>query len=304
VSELEEKGNAQAIIEAVQRLDDSKLIALSPEVAIADVPTKGGRELQSVKRFVDEYRTVPERKVGTAYMHEPESFVNHVNRMKDEHTALFATVDRTNPKVTAVYDYHQIDGSPRFGQHRAIYPFPLADEWKAWLARNGFKNVMDQRTFSEFLEDRAPDLCPANLAGKRTQEYVDALECAIATPGQIIALSRELSVRVEQTVVNNVRIGSGETQMQWKEEHKDLNGEALRIPGAFLIAIPIFSGGEANVLPVRLRYRVRDGGKVFWFYDLALVDLLFREAVNAELAKIHAGVELPIYIGSPEGTQQ
>lgn len=297
-----EKGNAQAIIETVQRLDEAKLLSLAPGVVVADVP-RNGRDLQSVKKLIDEYRPAPERKTGTAYMHEPESFVNHVNRMKDTHTALFATVDRTNPKVTAVYDYHQIDGSPRFCQHRAIYPFPLADEWKAWLGKQGIKNAMDQRSFAEFLEDRCPDLCPPESAGKKTTEYVDALECSIATPGQIIALARGLSVRVEQNVVNEVKLGSGETQMQWKEEHKDTNGEALRIPGAFLIAIPIFTGGELCVLPVRLRYRVRSG-EVVWFYDLALVDLLFREAINVELAKIHAGVELPIYIGTPEGTQQ
>lgn len=296
--------NIQAVIDYVEDSKGIRLIELATGVNAADVPTdEGGRVLKSVKGLIDEYRTAPERKVGTAYLHEPDSFVNHVNRMKDLHTALFASVDRTNPKVTAVYDYHQTDGAPRFCQHRAVYPFPLADEWKAWLLKNGIKNAMDQRSFAEFLEDRAPDLCPAELAGKRTQEYVAALECEIATPGKILALSRGLAMRVEQSLVNDVKIGSGETQMQWKEEHKDVNGEALRVPGAFLIAIPIFVGGEANVLPVRLRYRVRDG-KVVWFYDLALVELLFREAIDVEVAKIHAGVELPIYIGTPEGSQQ
>lgn len=292
--------NIKTVIDYVEDSKGIRLIELAPGVLAADVPNdEGGRNLVSIKELVDEYQKAPERKTGTAYLHEPDSFVNHVNRMKDTHTALFASADRANPRVTAVYDYHQTDGAPRFGQHRAVYPFPLSDEWKAWLAKTGIKNAMDQGSFAEFLEDRAPDLCPPHLAGKKTQEYVDALECSIATPGQIIALSRGLSVRVEQNIVNAVKLDSGETQMQWKEEHKDVNGEALRIPGAFLIAVPIFTGGEANVLPVRLRYRALNG-KIVWFYDLALVDLLFREAINVELAKIHAGVELPIFIGTPE----
>lgn len=296
------ENNLQAVIDYVEDSKGIRLIELSPGIAAADVPTdEGGRKLESVKKLIDEYRTAPERKKGTATMLEPASFVEHVNRMKDEHTVLFASLDRTNPRVTAVYDYHQIDGSPRFGEHRAVYPFPLADEWKAWLGKNGVKNAMDQCSFAEFLEDRAPDLCPPHLAGKRTQEYVDALECKLATPGQIIALSRGLSIRVNQGLVNEVKLASGETQMQWREEHRDERGEALTIPGAFLIAIPIFTGGEANVLPVRLRYRAREGG-VIWFYDLALVDLLFREAMRLELSKIAAGVERPIYIGSPEAS--
>jgi uncharacterized protein YfdQ (DUF2303 family) len=296
---FKQKYDAQAIIDAVREREPIELVKLADGIEAASVPTRNGRELQSVKKLIDEYRTAPERKVGTAYLHEPESFVNHVNRMKDIHTALFASCDPEKPRVTAVYDYHQIDGAPRFMLHRGVYPFPLSDEWKAWTAHNGIRKAMDQEQFAEFLEDRAPDLCQPGLAGKKTTEYVDALECSLATPGQIVALARGLSVRVEHNVVNAVKLASGETQMQWKEEHRDVNGEALRIPGAFLIAIPIFVGGEANVLPVRLRYRVRDGS-VTWFYELALVELLFREAINTELAKIHAGVELPIYIGTPE----
>ncbi len=292
-----QKPEAQAIIETVERLGGVEFKELDRGVTVAVLPA--GKTLSSVKKLLDEYNLAPERKKGTAVLNEPESFVQHVNRMKDDSTALFASIDPRKPSVMAVYDYHKIDGSPRFGEHRAVYPFPLSSEWVAWVSRNGFQQKMNQKAFAEFLEDRVTDLCPAHLAGPKTKEYVAQLQCALGEPSQIISLARGLSVRVEQDMVNSVVLGTGETQMQWKEVHKDERGEPLSVPGAFLISIPIFVGGEECVLPVRLRYRVIEQ-KVFWFYDLAMVDRMFREAIDVELGKISGGVQIPVLIGTPE----
>jgi uncharacterized protein YfdQ (DUF2303 family) len=292
-----QKPEAQAIIETVERLGVVEFKEMASGVTVAVVPA--GKQLVSVKKLIDEYRTAPDRKKGTARLNEPTSFIDHVNRMKDESTALFAKIDSREPSITAVYDYHQLDGSPRFGEHRAIYPFPLSEEWKVWSSLNGEKHAMDQKGFAEFIEDRQPDLEPPISAGKKTQEYVEALNCELATPGQIITLSRGLSMTVDHELVNTIRLGSGELQMVFKETHKGVNGEPLKIPGAFLISIPFFVGGQSWVIPVRLRYR-NNQGTVVWWYQLALVDVLFREAIDLEIAKISEGVNLKAFIGTPE----
>jgi hypothetical protein len=297
MNEIVNKPEAQAVFEQAQAMLQGDRVDLGDGRFAMVLPK--GRELHSVKSLIDEYRTAPERKAGTAVLREPASFVEHVNRMKDEHSVLFACADRDKPSVTAVYDYHQVDGTPRFGRHRAHYPFPLSDEWTAWMSRNGARNIMDQETFAEFIEDRMMDLAPPAAAGERTRAYVSAIECELATPAQVANLSRELSIRVEQNLVQQVRLGSGEAQMVFREEHKDVNGAAVKVPGAFLIQIPIFSAGLLAVLPVRLRYRAT-GTAVRWFYELALVDELFKLAIDEEIKKIQAGVELPIFIGSPE----
>jgi uncharacterized protein YfdQ (DUF2303 family) len=294
-----QKPEAQAIIETVERLGQVEFKELAPGVTIAVVPGDHGKELRSVKKLIDEYRTAPERKKGTATLNEPGSFIAHVLRMKDPSTALFAKIDREAPRITAVYDYHNLDGSPRFGEHRAVYPFPLSEEWKLWSSRNGETHAMDQQDFAEFIEDRQPDLEPPKSAGEKTREYVDALGCDLATPGQVIALSRGLSVTVDQEMVSAIRLGSGELQMVFKETHKGINGEPLSVPGAFLIAIPFFVGGQPMVIPVRLRYRASQGS-VRWWYQLALIDVLFREAIDLEIAKINDAVGLTAFIGSAE----
>jgi uncharacterized protein YfdQ (DUF2303 family) len=293
----EVNSEAKAIIETVERLNLAEFVELGGDNKAVILPK--GKELHSLKKLRDEYLTAPERKKGTAFICEPGSFVEHVNRMQDEHSVLFACVDRDKPSVTAVYDYHQKDGAPRFGQHRAHYPFPLSDEWKAWMGRNGSENSMSQEDFAEFIEDRMMDLAQPSLAGARTLAYVEAIQCELATPSQVATLSRELSIRVDQNLVQQVKVSSGESQMVFREEHRDTNGAPLKVPGAFLIQIPIFTGGIEAVLPVRLRFRVA-GRSVNWHYEIALVDALFKQAIDEEIKKIQAGVELPVFVGSPE----
>lgn len=297
-----QKPEAQAIIDVVEKYRVATPFELPDGNKAILLPTKDGICLRSIKPLMDEYRTAPERKKGTARLQEPGSFIAHVNRHKDESTALFATIGKDSPSIAAVYDYHAIDGSPRFGEHRAIYPFPLSEEWKIWSEHDGEDGAMNQQEFAEFIEDRLPDLEQPQSAGKRTQKYVDALGCTLATPGEVIALSRGLSMSVDQEFVNQIRLGSGEMQMVFKETHgpaKGANGQPITIPGAFLIAIPFFVGGEVCVLPVRLRYRASQG-KVTWWYQLALVDALFREAIDLEISKISSGVDRPVFIGTPE----
>ena len=293
----EQQAEAQAIIQFAEKNGPVEFKEIADGVTVAVVPT--GKSVASIKKLIDEYRTAPERKKGTATLNEPSSFIAHVLRSKDDGTALFAKIDRESPRITAVYDYNKEDGSPRFGEHRAVYPFPLSEEWKLWAGRNGEKSAMNQASFAELIEDRQPDLEPPVSAGEKTKQYVKALGCELATPGQIVTLSRGLSMFVDHELVNVVHLGSGQNQMVFKETHKGINGEPLNIPSAFLISIPFFTGGQPWVIPVRLRYR-NQGGSVIWWYQLALIDVLFREAFDLEIAKINEATGLTAFIGSPE----
>lgn len=296
MDELEGMSSAAAIIETVKDLQEVVIHKIRG-VEFASVPD--GRKLESVKDLIDEYREAPERKKGTATLTEPAAFVEYVNRHKDASTVCFASATKESPSITAIIDYHNIEGGPRFCEHRAQFGFPLSDEWKAWT-KNAGRNFK-QKEFVEFIEDRIMDLAHPSAAGERTKEYVKAIECELATPTQVASVARSLELTVDQKIVQQTKTGSGESQFVFKEEHKDQSGAPIRVPGAFLIAIPIFTGGQGAVLPVRLRYRVnKETGEVLWHYALALVEELFKLAINAEIAQIAAGIERPIYIGSPE----
>jgi hypothetical protein len=112
-------------------------------------------------------------------------------------------------------------------------------------------------------------------------------------------LSRGLSVTSGQKMTRAVNLSSGEAEFQFVEEHKDSAGAPLRIPGAFVIAVPVFDKGDRFQLGVRLRYRVSQG-TVAWFFEVyraaETADLAFEEAV----AEVEGDTGLPVFLGKPE----
>jgi hypothetical protein len=260
-----------------------------------------GTEVTSIKELADEYRTAPERRKGLAEMTELESFIAHVKRFSDEDSALFADRDARAPSLTCVLDYHKAtaEGAPRFGQHRTRYVFPLAEEWVAWTGASG--KPMTQALFAEWLENRIADVSDPLEALDTTKNVMNQLLCTFASPAVLVDLARGLTVRVESVVANSQTLKSGESVMRFDTQHTDERGAPLNIPGAFLIAVPVFRSGARYQLAAKLRYRVAQG-KVSWFFDLhraaETLDHAIREAADAAAA----ATELPLYVGRPEGS--
>lgn len=295
-----DENNAQAIISAVERLARVEEVDLGNGAKAIAIPVSANgnpKKLLSIKSLIDEYRTAPERKTGTATLLSIESFIAHVNRMKDEGTAIFANTDRKNPSLLAVFDYHQLDGSPRFGKHRAHYAFPVSPEWEKWLSQNG--EAMSQEDFAFWIEENIADLADPGVATARTVEILDKIQCELATPARLAELSRGLSVRVDQKVASHTKLSSGEAQIAFSAEHTDDAGVPLKVPGAFLVTIPLFRGGPLYAIPVRLRYRVQ-GGRVQWHYDLYRVDEIFDHAIETACNRVVEETTLPLFEGTPE----
>jgi hypothetical protein len=59
--------------------------------------------------------------------------------------------------------------------------------------------------------------------------------------------------------------------------------------------------GEAIRLPVRLRYRVREG-QVTWIFQLYRPDVYVTEQVMRDMERAARETELPAYQGAPEMT--
>lgn len=265
---------------------------------ILSVPT--GRRLISLKAMIDEHRVRPERKAGTSELTTIDSFVAQVNRSKDANTVLFADVaSRTEPKLLAVFDYNEAgsDGLPRFGKHRALYRFPVSEQWKAWTV--GSLEGLDQVTFAAFLENRIMDVLDPTSTGKTLDAFCKQLGITLASPQRLMELSRGLTVHADHKVTQVVNIGTGEAQIGFIEDHKDTAGAPLKVPGGFAIAIPVYRNGPAYQIPVRLRYKVA-GGQVRWTLQPQRLDevwdLSIEEAVNAVSTK----TECTTLFGKPE----
>lgn len=287
--------NAQAIIEAARKFGDVQTIT-GAGVNLASVPQ--GRTLVSLKPFLDELRAAPERKRGKAMLQTIGSFVDHVNRHKDADSVMFADIESAAPYLLAVYDYNEAgpEGAPRFGQHRAVYPFPLSDEWNAWEAAGG-AGFRGQQAFAEFLEDRIMDVSAD--AGASVTALAEELGLTLATPRKLLELSRGLTINVAARVANHQNLSSGEGQLVFQTEHRDEQGAPIKVPGAFAISIPVLSGGPAYKLPVRLRYRVKDGS-VSWAVSIERVERAWKIALEESCAFAAKETGLPLFYGTPE----
>jgi len=278
-----------------------------------------GRRVIDLEPYLEPFRAAPRRRDGVAIMRDIDSFVAHVNRFKDQHTALFADPTPSAPVIVAVLDYHEdgAAGAPRFGKHRTRYAFPLSDEWQAWTKSDGAK--MSQADFAAFIEEHIQDIGDPASAGDTAKEFAELIQAQFASASKLLELSRGLNVTVESRVNQAVNLASGEVQMSFTEAHKDgasANASApIKVPGAFLVTIPVFKPGiqvrldshepektpklYRHKLAARLRYRVQ-GGHVTWWYSLYRVQENFDAAI-AELcryAQNETGV--PLFVGSPE----
>lgn len=291
-----------AIIDAMERLDSVETVALrrggGQEVEVLALPK--GKAIQSMKPFLDEYLQAPERRRGTARLTTLLSFVDHVNRFKDDDSVVFADLQNASaPKLIGVLNYNaKADGEPRFGDHRAEYAFPISDEWKAWT---GKKDAMALGDFAEFLEEHVGDIVDPATLTKDSVTLAEAKQLGItlATPQALMETSRGLTIHVKAGITNATRLSSGETQVDFKEEHQGADGKALVVPGGFAIAIPVFRLGTPYLLLVRLRYRV-DGNKVLWFFAISKVAKSFETAITKVCLQAATDTALPLFYGSPE----
>jgi len=293
------KNVAESTAELVRQLVAPTTLDLTRDqqrAAVVAVPA--GITLKSIKPFLDEYLDRPERIKGTAVLEELDAFCAHANRFKDGRSAIFGT--RADCRLQAVFDYHEEPGKPRFGSHRAVYAAPLSEEWEAWSKVNG--KEISQALLAELIEDRIADVKEPTGADEfyDMHELAGKLGTTFCSPARLLELSRGLAMTVEQTVVNVVDPGTGERALVFTEEQKEKGTtQRLKIPGLFMLAIPVFRGGAVHNIAARLRYRVA-GGEITWRIQLYRMDLVLDEAFDAICDTAQQQTQLPLFRGKPE----
>lgn len=289
---------------AAQARGVTTIVATTPE-GVGGLPPQvligvrhGDRpELVSLKAALEEWRVKPERRGGTARALTLASFNALVTRHASDHSAVFANTDWRKPSLMAVIDYHPLDRADGadYAKHRIAYEFPLSEPWRAWVEAHG--KAMSQGDFAAFIEDHIADLTTPSEDHRAEIEAMFGLR--VATPAEVQQLSRGLQINVDSVVRNVQNLHSGEVQIAFEESHKDAGGAALRVPGVFLLRVAPFFMGDPVTLPVRLRYRVKDG-KITWSCHLYRPDLHVTERIRADLHEVGQVTGLPVFEGAPE----
>lgn len=289
----------EAVIDVMKQLHGATLNVIKDDVGepvarFAVVPK--GMELKSIKSFIDEVADAPERTVGTATLTTLASFIAHLNRFKRDESAVFAN-DSKQPSLTSIIDYDSKD-APAFGEHCGHYAFPLSPEWQAWWRIDGTQ--LSQQQFAHFLEDRITDILPLELHSAGVKELAKENDISVAARLPLLTLARGLSINVESKIANHTNLSTGEGVIAYEEAHKDgATGAPLKIPTGFVIAVPLFQGGDAYPMLVRLRYRVSDR-KVTWTLSLFNAQKVISFAVADAVAVVAKETGVPVFMGSPE----
>lgn len=294
--------------------------ALSPMTMISAVPND--MKIHDLSPEIDKLATKlqPWRRTGTARLSDLDSLIAWTNRHKGDTSALFAE-DGEKPVLTCIADYigpgaPVIDPASRdpkssHMQHRGVYAFPLSPEWKIWTNVSG--QPLGGPELGEFVEANAKDLLEptpallANTPGARGIEdwEVRMIEVARQVQGRfgqyqtLIQLARNFQVNEVSNVAASMNRDSGESSIQFLNEHQQPDGAPVSIPNLFMIAIPIFEHGAHYRIPVRFRYR-KAGATVKFIFTLHNAEICLRDAVNEALARAVTETGLPLFRGSPE----
>jgi hypothetical protein len=96
-----------------------------------------------------------------------------------------------------------------------------------------------------------------------------------------------------------VTLQTGEAQLVFEERHVGGDRSPLKVPGLVMLALAPFFLGDKIRLPVRIRYRVREG-KLIWSLAIFRPDQFVTEQIRADLEAVRVATGLPCFEGSPE----
>lgn len=317
------KNIAETIIDEMRRVgtyeivsypDEDKplapLIVSAPkDMVLHDLTAQHRAAIQALKPF---------QRTGKAVLTDLDSIIAWTNRFKGPDTALFGAI-HPEPRLISVIDYHgagdpedsatSFDPNANYGRHRAVYNFPLSEEWKLWTEIDG--KALDKDVFGEFIEARANDFLdptPALLGSSTApaqpweQRMIDIAAKIHGRFGQYAAinlLSRELKIHEVGKIEVKTNRDTGEAQVQFLSEHQTPDGQPLTLPNLFMIAIPVFETGALYRLAVRFRYR-KAGQDVKFIASVYNPGDALRDAAREAMDAAQQETGVPLLMGTPE----
>ena len=310
IEEFKHTGNYQAVSLPSPANPLAPFIIGAPEhIKLHDLTEQHRRNAQALK---------PLQRTGQAKLDDLQSLIDWTNRFKGKETVLFGQLKPT-PRLVSVIDYHgagemsvspEGDPSANYGRHTAIYTFPVSEEWIRWNAISS--KMLSKDEFGVFIEDNFKDFLdptPALLGNgsvenaapweHRMIEVAAKLQGRFGQYAALNMLSREFKAHEVGHLQVTTNRDTGEAQVQFLTEHRDPDGQPLKLPNLFMIAIPVFEEGAHYRLAVRFQYR-KAGQDVRFIVTLHNPDVALRDAAREALETARNETGVPLMIGIPE----
>jgi hypothetical protein len=148
------------------------------------------------------------------------------------------------------------------------------------------------------LESRIVDVTNGENALESSKKYAGLVGAEFASAQRLMELSRGLSIRVASKVAQVTNLGSGEGAIAYSAEHQDEAGKPLKVPGLFLLTLPVFRDGTLYQVPVRLRYRHKEG-VLSWTLEPWRLSAVKRDAIGDIGKTLKSAQICPVYFGEP-----
>jgi uncharacterized protein YfdQ (DUF2303 family) len=224
----------------------------------------------------------PRRRTGVVTAQTSEAFAAYLDRHATPATEVWADVTGT---VVAVINAGEAagdasPGTPGWGDHRCKLDLVPSTAWQAWTAWTG--KMRRQADFAEHIEDRVADIIDPTAA-------------------EMLELAQSVKVTIMGRFESSKRVKSGETTLQYVEDHNATAGRKgqLAIPDSFSLAIPVFEGRDPYRVTCRFRYRIQDGALLLGYVIDRPEDVL-RMAVSEVVDEIREGWDGPLFVGRPQ----
>jgi uncharacterized protein YfdQ (DUF2303 family) len=248
------------------------MAAASNAVVVVDGVTQllvpDGYKTVDLSAAIDAARLAPQRKKGTVFLADLDSFQTYVREQGNPATTrIFADVDSRT--LTAIFNDHAdvSDGDGAgWRDHRAVFTAALSKEYETWAASDG--KPMDQEAFAIHLEDNIADV--VEPSGEKLL---------------LVALS--LQAKNEVNFNSARRLDNGQVQLEYTENLTTSAGgaAAMEVPRTFAIGARLFKGGAGYRINARLKLRV-GGGKVKFWYELDRPHLALEEAFKGYVEQV------------------
>ena len=222
-----------------------------------------GYNLQSI----EQYQERPNRIEETHRLTSAKSFADYLTRFATESMLLTASTDKA--QMYAVIDYHEGDGSPRHGTHKAVYVARKTDKIAAWLSM--CTKALGQIEFGLFLEERAVDVIQPEAAA-------------------IMEMVMQFEATKKVEFKSSQRLADGSRQFSYVEENQARGG--LTLPDKIIIRAPIYQGMEPQDIKFLLRYRINEGSLKF-IIEMHDKDEVLREAFERCVDAVQHDVKPP-----------
>jgi uncharacterized protein YfdQ (DUF2303 family) len=216
-------------------------------------------------------------RAGVTALTEVDSFIAYLQRWGTESTVVYA--NNASMSFEAVLDDHPPDGSTAAARaHRATYTCPRSNEWNTWAALDG--KALTQQQFADFIESRLEDLVGGD---------------GFPAPTSVLQVGRSLNILTKGEFRRDLNPTTGDSILVCKTE---TDAKSTQIPRAFLIAIPVFEGGERYQVEARVRFALLEARPTFSF-TLHRRAEIERDAFGEVRDKVAKQTERLVLAGTP-----